>query len=92
LEYKKVALGGASLDAINRRNNTIEVTTHNVARFTVWLHPHMVDISQSVSIVVDGKALFQGHVSPSLATAMESYERRHDWGLIYPMKVTIDRR
>ena len=92
LDYKKVALRGASLDAINRHNNTIEVATQNVARFTVWLHPRMVDIARPVTIVVDGKARFQGQLNPSLATAMESYGRRQDWGLIYPMKVVIDLR
>ncbi len=72
--------------------NTVLVTTRNVARFTVWLHPHMVDVSQPVTIVVDGKVRFQGRIAPSLATALESHERRFDWGLIYPMKVVVDLR
>jgi poly(3-hydroxybutyrate) depolymerase len=92
LEYKKVALVGAALDAVNRHNNIIEVAAQNVARFTVWLHPRMVDITQPVTIVANGKVRFQGHVTPTLATAMESYHRRQDWGLIYPIKVTIDLR
>jgi hypothetical protein len=92
LEYRKVALHGASLDAINRHDNTIQVTTRNVARFTVWLHPRMVDVSRPVTIVVDGTVRFQGRVIPTLATAMESYQRREDWGLIYPIKVVIELR
>ena len=43
LEYRKAKYGGASLDAVNRHDNTIVVTTRNVARFTVWLHPRMVE-------------------------------------------------
>jgi pimeloyl-ACP methyl ester carboxylesterase len=90
LEYKKVALGGASLDAVNRHDNSIEVRTQNVSRFTVWLHPRMVNVARPVMIVVNGKVGFQGRLNPSVATAMESYDRRQDWGLIYPMKVVID--
>jgi poly(3-hydroxybutyrate) depolymerase len=90
LEHATAQHRGASLDAVNHRDNTIEVTTRNVARFTVWLHRSMVDVSQPVRIIVDGKPRFQGRVSPSLATAIESYNRRHDWGLIYPMKVVVD--
>jgi hypothetical protein len=90
LEYRRGEHRGASLDAVNRRDNRILVRTHNVARFTVWLHPRMIDVSRPVTIVVDGKAGFQGLVRPSLATALESYERRYDWGLVYPMKVVID--
>ena len=29
---------------------------------------------------------------PSLLTALESYERRGDWGLIYPIKIELDGR
>jgi len=90
LEHRMTSLRGASLDAVNGHDNTISVTTQNVARFTVWLHPRMVDDSRPTTIIVDGKVRFQGRLSPTLATAMESYSRRHDWGLIYPMKVVID--
>jgi hypothetical protein len=49
----------------------------------------MVDSAKPVMIVVNGKMRFAERVTPSLATALESYLRRRDWGLIYPMKVTI---
>jgi pimeloyl-ACP methyl ester carboxylesterase len=90
LEHHLAPHPGASLDAVNRRDNTIAVAAQNVARFTVWLHPRMVDVSRPVTIIVDGKARFSGRVAPSLATALESYERRQDWGLIYPIKVVVD--
>ena len=92
LEYRPAKHRGAALDAVNRHDNTILVATRNVARFTVWLHPRMVDVSRPVTILVDGKVRFQGRVAPSLATALESYERRSDWGLVYPMKVVVDLR
>ena len=56
LDHRVAAHPGASLDAVNRHDNTILVATRNVARFTVWLHPRMVDVARPVTIVVDGKA------------------------------------
>ena len=81
---------GAALEAVNRGGNVIEVTTQNVARCSVWLHPKMVDVAKVVTIKVDGQTKFSGRVTPSLVTALESYERRQDWGLIYPAKVELD--
>ncbi|HVX14179.1 MAG TPA: alpha/beta hydrolase [Pirellulales bacterium] len=89
LEHRTTTRQGASIDAINRGNNIVEVTTHNVARFTVWLHPRMVDIGRPLTIIVDGENRTIGRVTPSLATALESFDRRRDWGLIYPIKVEL---
>jgi pimeloyl-ACP methyl ester carboxylesterase len=81
---------GAVIDATNAGRNTIVVATKNVARFTVWLHPKMIDVAKPVTIVVDGKTRFHALVKPSLATALESYRRRYDWKLVYPIKITLD--
>ena len=89
LEHRVIEREGAAIEAVNRGDNTIAVTTRNVARFTVWLHPRMVDIAKPVVILVNGKQRFSGKVKPSLATALESYLRRSDWGLIYPIKVEL---
>ena len=56
----------------------------------LWLHPHMTDFKKSVTVIVNGKTRFQKKVKPSLATALESYERRGDWGLVYPVKIELD--
>ncbi len=92
LEHRKRNHSGAAIDAVNQGGNSIRVTTQNVARFTVWLHPKMIDVEKPVRIVVDGRTLFRGTVKPSLATALESFERREDWGLVYPIKVELKLR
>ena len=89
LEHRIVQHQGSAIDAINRGDNRIEVTTQNVNRFTVWLHPKMIDVRRPVSIFVNGKARFTGTLKPSLLRALESFERRRDWGLIYPIKVEM---
>lgn len=90
LTYRREWRPGASIEARLQGRNTITVTTCNVARFTIWLRPEMVDLERKVRIVVDGTCRFRGRVKPSLATALDSYRRRGDWGLIYPARVEID--
>lgn len=90
LEHRKSRRAGSSIDAVNRGDNNIVVTTRNVARFTAWLHPRMVDVKKPVNVVVNAKQRVTAKLKPSLLTALESYERRRDWGLIYPMKIEID--
>jgi len=89
LEHRQSRRAGASIEAVNRLDNTIVVTARNVARFTVWLHPNMVDAGKPVTVVVNGQNRVTAKVKPSLSTALESYERRGDWGLIYPMKFEL---
>lgn len=89
LEHSLTSHRGSMIDAINRGNNRIDVTTQNVTRFTVWLHPKMVDVAQPVTVSVDGTVRFKERVTPSLKTALESYSRRQDWGMIYPIKITL---
>jgi predicted esterase len=90
LRHKTVDRNGASIEAINRGENRLEVTTANVSRLTLWLHPEMVDFSKPIQIELNGKPHFDGQVTLSLATLLESFERRRDWGLVYPAKITLD--
>jgi pimeloyl-ACP methyl ester carboxylesterase len=92
LEHHRTLRKGAAVEAINQGDNRIDVTTQNVARLTVWLHPRMVDLTRPVTIHVDDNLTFSARLQPSLVTALESYERRHDWGLIYPVKVELNIR
>ena len=49
----------------------------------------MVDFKK-VRIIINGKERHNGAVKPSLATLLESYQRRRDWGLLYPAKLTFE--
>ncbi|MCE9555496.1 MAG: alpha/beta hydrolase [Planctomycetes bacterium] len=89
LTHRTTKRHGAAIEAVNEGNNRITLTTHNVRRLTIWLHPRMIDVKQPVQIGVNGRMLKSVPVQMSLATALESYERRQDWGLIYPAKVDI---
>jgi predicted esterase len=90
LEHRTRRLPGAAIDAVNEGNNTIRVTTKNVARFTIWLDGRMVDLNKAVTVIVDEETRFNDKVYVSLLTALESYERRGDWGLVYPAKISLE--
>jgi len=88
LTLKRKHVPGGIVEAFIRDDNVIEVTPKNVAAFTLWLHPNMVDFKE-VRILVRGTERFRGEVKPDLATLLDSYLRRRDWGLLYPARVTL---
>lgn len=92
LRHVRGERSGALVDAINRGDNHFEVTTRNVRRFAIWLHSEMVDFSRPVQVVVNGRDTIEVRAEPSIAAALRSYERRLDWGLIYPaeLRVTVE--
>ncbi len=76
------------VEAWLRDDGVIEAIPKNVTGFTIWLHPKMVDFKR-VRVIVRGEKVFDGKVQPNLATMLESYKRRRDWGLLYPAKLHI---
>ena len=90
LTHKTIQRNGARIEAINEGNNRFRVTTLNVTRFSLWLSGEMVDFDADIQVSVDGKERFAGRVNPSLPTLLGSFERRGDWGMVYPGRVQID--
>ena len=66
------------------------MTTQNVERVTVYLDPTLVDVTQPVTITVDGQQRFAGVVQPDVTHVAESYARTRDPALTYAHAVTID--
>jgi poly(3-hydroxybutyrate) depolymerase len=89
LKHVRKERPGAMVDATNLGGNRFEATTHNVRRFAIWLHPRMVNFSKPVQVTVNGAPALEQRVQPSIVTALDSYERRRDWGLIYPAKIEV---
>jgi len=88
LKLKRKHVPAGAVEARLNPDGSIDVTPHNVTGFTLWLSPKMVDLSR-VLVRVRGVERFRGAVRPSLATLLDSYLRRRDWGLLYPAKVSI---
>lgn len=89
LSLKRKHIPGGVVEARLAEDGAIDVLPCNVTGFTLWLHPKMVNL-QEVRIRVRGQECFRGPVRPSLATLLDSYRRRHDWGMLYPASVTIN--
>ena len=76
------------VDARIAGDNHIAVRTENVRRFSVWLHPSMVDFARPVRISVNGKQS-EYQITASLLDALRSYRRRRDWTLIYHAEIKL---
>jgi hypothetical protein len=68
--------------------NQITVISTNVTRMSLWLHPAMVNFNNPVSVTLNGVTRSYD-LRASLLTALKSYERRWDWGMIYHAEIDI---
>ena len=84
----KSTFQGARIEATNLGHNRFEVRTSHVDSYSLWLHPKMVDLARPIFVTTNG--FTTEHVcEPSLLTALKSFERRQDWGLIYHASVIV---
>jgi len=79
----------AKVDAVNHGDNRFTIKTRNVKRFSLWLHPKMVNFSKPIHLHLNGKDIART-ARPSLLDALRSYQRREDWGLVYHAELVLD--
>lgn len=89
LNLRRKHIPGGLVEAVIAKDSVIEIAPRNVTKLTVWLHPAMVDF-HDVRIMIKGRVRHAGPVKPSLATMLESYQRRRDWGMLYPVKLDFE--
>ena len=80
---------GGYVDATNLGDNAFALTTRNVKKLSLWFHPKMAELEKPIRLTVNGKSQ-KIEVRPSLATALRSYDRRKDWGLIYHAEAAVE--
>ena len=73
-----------------RSGNHIEVTTERVRRYTLFLNDALIDFSEPLTVVTDGRTSFQGTVTPQVETLLRHARRRRDVDRLFPAQVTID--
>ena len=81
-------VNGGIVDAENAGNNVFVITTQNVKSFELWLNPSMADFSKPITVILNRRQILL-NANESIVTALLSFERRRDWGLIYTAKVTL---
>ncbi len=69
--------------------NRIEITSENVRRLRVYLHPRMVDFGKDVTIVANGKVVFAGRVAADLATMLQLVREFDDRGRVFHAAVDV---
>ncbi|MDP6114586.1 MAG: alpha/beta hydrolase-fold protein [Planctomycetota bacterium] len=79
---------GAKIDIENLGNNVFKATTKHVDSYSIWLHSKMVDFRRPIKVTTNGVSA-EYSCKPSLLNALKSYERRYDWGLIYPATISV---
>ncbi|MBX7173617.1 MAG: hypothetical protein K1X72_21795 [Pyrinomonadaceae bacterium] len=70
-------------------NHTFEVQTSCVAKFTLNLHPAMIDFSQPVKVIVNGKEVFNQKVSSDKEFIAKNFAENFDRSLLWANKIVI---
>ncbi len=87
-----VRVPGGTVRARNHGDNRISLETRNVEELTVWLSREMVDLERPVRVVINGEVMYDGLARPSLAAALQSYDRRRDPGMLFDARLDFDIR
>jgi predicted esterase len=89
-EERRLAQGlYARIEAKIESDNRIEVTAHNVRRYSVLLNPQLVDLDRPVRIVTNGELSFDGTVTPDVGVLLETARERPDPGSLVLAAVEV---
>ena len=72
-----------------REGNTVTATTRRVAGFTLLLSPDQFDFAQPITVVADGKTVFQGLVKKDVGTLLTWAARDNDRTMLYAAELPI---
>lgn len=84
---------GGRVDLV-RDGNAIRATTRGVAAFTLLLSPDVVDFGRPVTVVADGRTVFEGRVQKRLDTLLTWAARDNDRTMLYgaALPIVLDAR
>jgi poly(3-hydroxybutyrate) depolymerase len=74
---------------LKREGNTITAATRRVAAFTLLISPDQFDLAQPLTVVADGKTVFQGTVKPSVATLLKWAARDNDRTMLFAAEIPV---
>lgn len=79
----------AKLDASIREGNRIEVQTHHVRRYSLFLNGSLIDPAEPLTVITNGEVSFAGSVTPSLETLLRQTRLRQDSQRLFPIHLSI---
>lgn len=74
---------------LTRRGNVVEASTEGVRAFTLLLSPSIFDFRRPVTVVANGRTVFDGMVEPSVATMLKWAARDNDRTMVFGAELNI---
>jgi predicted esterase len=66
-----------------RHGNTVDAVTHGVAEFSVLVSPDVFDLARPITVVANGRTIFDGTVPTSLHTLLKWAARDNDRTMLF---------
>jgi membrane-associated protease RseP (regulator of RpoE activity) len=73
-----------------RRGNVVEASTEGVRAFTLLLSPSIFDFRRPITVVANGRTVFEGRVEPRVATLLKWAARDNDRTMVFGAELNID--
>ena len=73
-----------------RTGNTVRAITRGVAAFTLLLSPDQFDFARPITIVANGRTVFEGRVRKDLGTLLEWAAGDNDRTMLFGAELRID--
>jgi PDZ domain-containing protein len=73
-----------------RTGNRVEARTRGVASFTLLLSPDQFDFSRPLTVVVNGRTVFEGAVQKSVTTLLTWAARDNDRTMLFAAELAVD--
>jgi PDZ domain-containing protein len=75
---------------LTRTGNKVEARSRGVAAFTLLLSPDQFDLNRAVTVVVNGRTVFDGIVQRDIRTLLEWAARDNDRTLLFAAELAIE--
>ena len=72
-----------------REGNTVQAKTSGVAEFTLLISPDVFDFSKPIAVVADGRTVFNGRVTRSVATLMKWAAKDNDRTMLVGAEIDV---
>jgi len=75
---------------VMRSGNRVEAQTRGVSAFTLLLSPDQFDLTRKITVVVNGKAAFEGIVQRDVRTLLKWAARDNDRTMLFAAELQVD--
>jgi hypothetical protein len=72
-----------------RTGNRIDAKSRGVAAFTLLLSPDQFDLNRAVTVVVNGRTVFEGIVQRNIRTLLEWAARDNDRTMLFAAELPV---